>query len=468
MKKTIVIAALAAAICSSINAGAQTNTAFFLDNYVYGYRLNPAIMSEKGFVGLGVSNIDLGLQSDLGVSAFLYPNEAKNGLVTGLHSSVSAEEFLSKIQDANRIGLDAGINIFSAGRRKETKMSNFEINLKANGGAYLPGDFFKFLKCGSQASAYDLSSLSAGASAYLELAYGRAWMTKKQKLTLGYRVKALVGVASIDVNAPTAALTVNANEISANVLANGRMACSALNFGKGADGKLKLGTDFGNVGPAGYGAAIDFGVKYKPIKSLTITAGISDLGAISWKYNSLAKASGSYSFEGFDNIGVDTDFDAEINNIKSELEKVFSFSPIEGTASAMQMLPFTLNAGVRYRLPIVRFISVGALATYHNDALAPYYDARFGATLTPLSWLSVTANTGKTSTGNVCGAALSVSLLFLNVFASVDAYSGPIGIYNIDGVSVPMFGGVPFPVDAFRYRANLGLTMQFGKRYKVR
>ena len=61
-----------------------------------------------------------------------------------------------------------------------------------------------------------------------------------------------------------------------------------------------------------------------------------------------------------------------------------------------------------------------------------------------------------------------LTFLFLNLFVSADAYQGPLGVYTIDGVNIPYFGGVPYPVDAFNYKVNVGLTMQLGKRYKVR
>ena len=220
--------------------------------------------------------------------------------------------------------------------------------------------------------------------------------------------------------------------------------------------------------PAGYGGAVDLGIRWKPFKLLSITAGISDLGCMYWNYNSLAKAQGSYAFNGLEEVGPDTDVNAELEHMQKELLSVFNFSPIAGSESNFAMLPFTANAGARLRLPILSFISVGGLATYHYDPLAPWYDYRAGVTLTPFSWLSVSANTGKTSYGDVCGAALSFTFLFLNLFVSADAYQGPLGVYAIDGVDIPYFGGVPYPVDSFNYKVNVGLTMQLGKRYKVR
>ena len=470
MKKISILAAmLAAAFCTS--AFAQTQSGYFLDNYVYGYRLNPAIMSEKAFFGLGVGNIDLTGKSNLGLSDLLYKNPSGDGLVTGLNKSISAEEFLANIKDANNLGLNGGVNLISFGARKEHKMSTFEINVRANSAAYLPGDAFKFLKCGTEnGGSYDLSSLNANMNAYLEIALGRAYENQKSNFTFGFRAKFLLGLAAADIAATKANLTINESQASADVLANGRLACSLGSFATDPDGNwtINFNQDPAAFRPAGYGGAVDLGIRWKPFKLLSITAGISDLGCMYWNYNSLAKAQGSYAFNGLEEVGPDTDVNAELDQMQKELLSVFNLSPVAGSESSFAMLPFTANAGARLRLPILSFISVGGLATYHYDPLAPWYDCRAGVTLTPFSWLSVSANTGKTSYGDVCGAALSFTFLFLNLFVSADAYQGPLGVYAIDGVDIPYFGGVPYPVDSFNYKVNVGLTMQLGKRYKVR
>ena len=156
IKPIILTLALATAgICAS----AQSRSSYFLDNYVYGYRLNPAIMSERSFFSLPVvGNVQADIQSGIGVSTLLYPAPDGNGLVTGFNSSVSSEEFLSKIKDANAIGLTADFNFISLGFRKERSMTNIELNLRTTTDAALPGDLFRLLKEGSKASAYDLSN----------------------------------------------------------------------------------------------------------------------------------------------------------------------------------------------------------------------------------------------------------------------------------------------------------------------
>lgn len=466
MKKTIAIIStlVAAASIFTTKADAQTFTSgYFLDNYIYGYRINPAIMAEKGFFGVGIGNIEAGLKSDLGVSSLIYPNPAGDGLVTGLNQGISSEEFMSKIKDANLLGLDLNYNLFSVGARRDKSMVTFEVNVRGDAGASIPGDLFAFLKQGTKGDAYNLGTLYAGANIYGEVAMGYTRALLGNRLMVGGRVKVLVGFANAQVSMAKGDLTVSSNQISIDSDAQAKMASNLISFKTNEEGHLGVSPFSFNPSPSGFGAAVDLGIMFKPLKNLSITAGISDLGGIKWNYNTMYQAKGQFSFEGIDQ-SANSNLQDELNTAKEELTQLVNFSPVSATESGMESLPFTANLGVRYKLPIVRFISVGALATYHNDPLSPWYDTRAGLTVTPLKFVSVSANYGKSSFGNVCGGALSLSLLFLNLYVGADCYSGNMGIYKIDGVNIPVVGGVPYPIDSFRYKINAGLTMQFGAR----
>ncbi|MBR0109969.1 MAG: hypothetical protein IJM05_05175, partial [Bacteroidales bacterium] len=103
---------------------------------------------------------------------------------------------------------------------------------------------------------------------------------------------------------------------------------------------------------------------------------------------------------------------------------------------------------------------------YHFDQIAPYWDARAGLTLSPFRFISLTANYGKNTQGNVLGLAASVSILFINAYVGVDTFVDRVGILPIEGVNFPVYGGVPVPIDPFRAKLTFGLNMQFGNRYR--
>ena len=449
----LTIALATAGICAS----AQSRSSYFLDNYMYNYRLNPAMMSERSFFSLPVvGNVQADIQSGIGVSTLLYPAPDGNGLVTGFNSSVSSEEFLSKIKDANAIGLTADFNFISLGFRKERSMTNIELNFRTTADAALPGDLFRLLKEGSKSSAYDLSNTKINIRSYMELAIGKSLMNVEHTFTFGYRVKLLAGMAGADVLMNDTQATVNGEKLSVNVNADGRIACPFLSFETKEDGTIgKANFDPAKLSPAGYGGAIDAGVVWTPNEYISFSAAINDLGAISWKYNTLLESKGSVEFNGLDLSEENADAQAELDKVADEFKNLANFGIVDGTISQVEMLPFTANVGALFRIPFAKSVGLGVHGSYRNG-ITPEWDARAALTLSPFRWLSITGNYGYGTFGPVCGAALSLTVLGLNLFASADGYCGPLGLYE----------SIPYPVDDFRYRVNVGLALQIGKRYR--
>ncbi|MGN1226618.1 MAG: DUF5723 family protein [Candidatus Cryptobacteroides sp.] len=458
VRKSIIIAGL---VLAGAAASAQTNSSFFLDNYVYKYRLNPALMPEKSFFGLGVGSINAGLDSDLGLSTFLYPSADGQGLVTGFNNSVSSEDFLSKIGDNNLIGFNLDENLITVGKRRERTLSTLEINIRANGMANLSGDLFRFLKNGPENGSIDLSSTGVNVDSYLELAYGRARQNKKGTFTFGYRLKFLAGIGALDLNLNNTNVILNGQNAAVNLNAQGRLACKPLSFSL-EDDKLAYSFVPSSIAPCGYGGAVDLGIAWTLFNRLTLSASISDLGLMSWNYNNQLVSNGAVEFNGFD-LSETTDINSEIDALGEQFKGLLNLKQVDIDENSLEMLPFTVRAGARLRMPLLEFLTLGGQASYHHD-LVPTWDARVGATATIFRILSLSANCGNSSYGNVCGAALSLTFMFLNLYVSADAYSGPIGLYSgpVGGTNM----NIPYPVDNFRYKLNIGLTMQFGKRYK--
>lgn len=468
MKKILSIVSILTVAFSllSVRASAQDKfqSGFFLDNYNYSYRINPAIMSEKSFFGLGLGSVEMGLSSGLGVSSLIYPNANGDGLVTFLNPNVSTEEMMTHLGKDNPFGLDANINILSVGKRRENKFYSFEINLRSELGSSIPGDLFRFLKEGNSTTPYDLSALYIGAKAYTEIAFGTA--TKMDNLTIGFRLKGLVGLANADVRFEKADVLFNEGVIATDIEGKARVAFPAATLYNDDKGDLNARMD-GKPAPAGYGGAIDIGFKWNPFESLSLTGGINDLGGIFWKYNGVAKAADQFTFDGFNKIGGQSSYEDDLNQAKDDFLEIANLQVLEGvTDSGFERLAFTANLGAKYRLPILSFISVGALGIYHFDQIAPYWDARGGLTVSPFGFLSLTANYGRNTEGNVLGLAASVTLLFVNAYIGVDTFVDRVGIIPVDGFKFPKYGGVPVPIDPFRCKMTFGLNMQFGTRYR--
>ncbi len=455
----LTIAAAALVLTGSLAFG-QSKSTFFLDNFSYNYRHNAALMPERSFFSLGVGNIDLFAGSNVGLSSFLYPSEDGQSLVTGLNKSVSSDTFLSGLNDVSSILANTEVNLLSIGSRKEKSFTNIELNTRVFSNLGISSDLFRLLKNGT-AEKCDLSSTELNADAFLELAIGHSKYRDDKKFGFGYRIKALLGIGSAQVFFDETQISSTGEHLNVNLNARGRVACPYLNFVTDKEGKITgFEENKDGYGLAGYGAALDLGFLWRPADGLTFTAGVADLGAINWEYKLLAQGKGSVKFDGLDLSADNSDAGDELEDLGEQFEKLANFGVKNGTESEFRMLPYRLNAGVRYRMPFIKCLSVGAYSTYQNAAV-PFWDARLGATLSPFGWLSLSGNYGYSSLGDVCGVAVSFTLLFLNAFVALDGYRGPVGEY------VEVENAI-YPVNKFNYRVSCGLVMQLGKRHPRR
>lgn len=471
MKKifTIVSILVVASSLFSVRASAQDKFqgGYFLDNYNYSYRLNPAIMSEKSFVGIATSSVEMGISSGLGISSLIYPNANGDGLVTFLNPNVSVDEMMSHLDKNNPFGIDANINLLSTGRRRENKFNSFEINLRSDLGTSVPGDLFRFLKEGNSDNPYDLSAFYLGTKTYAEIAFGVAKRPDDGNLTVGFRIKGLIGLFGADLRFDKADILFKEGFIATDIEGKARSSSPAVSFYNDEQGDLKYNLDTKKVGPAGYGGAIDIGFNWNPFESLSLSGGINDLGGIFWKYNTVARSADQFTFNGFNKVGGNANYEDDLNKAKDDFLEIANLQVLDGvTESAFERLAFTANLGARWRLPVLSFISVGALGIYHFDQIAPYWDARAGLTLSPFRFISLTANYGKNTQGNVLGLAASVTVLFINAYVGVDTFVDRVGIFPVEGVNIPKYGGIPVPIDPFRAKMTFGLNIQFGNRYR--
>ena len=162
----------AAAVLLSLSSSAQSfRSGYFLDNYVFGYRINPAQVNDRSSFGLLIDNIDLQNASSIGVSSLLYPNpDGSNTLVTGLNKAISTETFLNRIKNHNFITADESINVFSLGIANGRRMHTVELNARVSATASIPKSVFALLKSGKSGT-YDLNGLYADASVLADLCY---------------------------------------------------------------------------------------------------------------------------------------------------------------------------------------------------------------------------------------------------------------------------------------------------------
>lgn len=408
----------------SLQAQSTASTMFFLDNYVYSYRFNPAAQNNgetKGFFGVGVDNIYVGGHSNLGVSNVIFNQDGK--LVTGMHESVPADVFLGGLKDLNKACVNLNENIFSFGFRSKETLVTFEANLRSDTYAAIPKSVFSLLKKGTEDDSYIINDMHISSSNYVELALGIS--RKIENLTVGGRLKGLLGYYAVGANLDKAGAVSRGGQMDVTGAGDIYLAQNLFEM----DDDFEMG-DFKSLKPSGLGLAVDLGATYVYDK-FYFSLGLLDLGAISWKRNTVGTIDYSGTIQG------DTEFDiddfTDIKNIENPSGTLCSLSPV-------------VNAGARYQ--VSNIFSAGVTATARLSKYNPFTEARLGLTLSPAKFFSLAASAGYGNFGPCFGAAMSLNFPIVNFFIATD------GI-------VTRFTPQYVPVKPLNTTVNLGLAVAF-------
>ena len=447
-RSIITLFLMGTALLLSASASAQSfRSGYFLDNYVYGYRINPAQINQKSFLGLGVGSFDLQNNLNFGMSNLLFPRNGK--VVTGFNKAVSADDFLGGLKDKLTLSLDESVSLLSFGVAGEETMHTFEINVRTLASVALPKSIFAFLKLGGS-NTYDISGINLNAGVVGDIAYGYSRRINEQ-LSVGGRVHLLLGVMDVTARSVDSSISLedaNQTQLKSEIQLQ---TSGMLTLATDKDDNLDFGaTKFTGSPIGGYGAGLDLGVEYEPIEGLNVMASITDLGFISRTNTTDLKASGNITYTGSDLVYEDESIETEFEDVLEEFKDAIHFKPGD-SPSRMDMMPFNAALGVRYKMPFYNPLSVGMLTTYHSDSAAPWYDIRFGLTFSPGYALSASANVGTGTFGPTFGGGLNLHLGPFNLLAGVDTFIGKMGKIN----------GIPIPLEAFPFNAHMGLSLTF-------
>ncbi len=428
----IKIISLLLVLSASVDLYSQDlQSAYFVDSYLYSYRLNPAFQPSKNFIGALAGNIHAGTHSNVGVSTFFYPDEDGH-LKTFLHPSIEREEFLSKLQKTNRIMLNLNYNIASVGYwteyYKRPAYQTFELNLRNNTSARLPYNLFSFLKNGSGKNfEYDLSNVYAYTNTFLEFASGTS--IKFGNLQLGARGKLLIGLQKINLRVREMFAVLSGEFWNLHSTADVTAAGGIKNkMQQGAWGYYEV-IDLKNIkinslGLGGVGAAIDLGFKYKINDFLNISGSLNDFGVIVWKNNvkgyndgrSWIFSDSSIEFDGIGSIGT------VVNNAINSIKSAYEFLPDNENKISYQSLSYTANLGVEFILPFYKKISLGVLGTFVSGRVFSYKEIRASLNVKPLKWFSASLSCATTSLGLEWGGMVNINLDRFSFFIGTDSY----------------------------------------------
>jgi hypothetical protein len=291
-------------------------TSYFMEGTHYRQQLNPALAPGRGYLNLpviGTFNASVN-SSTLGYQDVMDIIDNSEG-----GDFFKSDAFINKLDNLNNLNVNLSTDILSAGWYKGKNFWSFNIGLRNDIGASIPKGMFEFLREMDGLSAYDnlerLSNInqkvghqSLEINSYAEVGVGLA-RNITERLTVGARVKALLGVGNLKLDINNIAVNSNLsgyNTGDLNDLNGGaeiRVDATLENSSKlielSEDDGVIDEIEFGTFGLAGYGLGIDLGASYKLMDKLTLSASLLDLGFMKWSKNntSVAKATANQSYD---------------------------------------------------------------------------------------------------------------------------------------------------------------------------
>ena len=412
---------------------------------------NPAETPDYGFIRIG--EIQSTTRNNVGAANFLFPSGDK--LVTGLHSSISADDFLGGLKAANSLYGQMDYNLVSYGWKASKGYFTVDVGARANYGLSMPKEVFQILKTGTAQSPYDLSRLNAFGNLYGEIACGYSYPLG-DNLTVGARVKLLVGLNSVSLDVRKLDFITTEDEYTVDLDADIDLTNRSKKAGADENGYLDFSSfkGKGKLGfPCGAGLAADLGMVWKPFQGFTVSASVLDLGGIFWYYGNAGSSSGSYTFNGLKDLSTE-EMDAETISAKlreagEELLSVVKPKAVE-KRFRLRSLPLNANMKASYALPFFDMLSVDMYGQYAGYSFcAPYWEARGGLSFDYPGLARIALSAGSGAFGFVYGVSGSVDFLSFRLYASYE-----------NGI-----GGV-IPYEDIPLKAN-NKFLTFGLTYKL-
>ena len=196
-------------VCT-LSANAQfLRTSYFMEGTHYRQQLNPALTPTKGYFNLpviGAVNATVGSTS-LGYQDII-------DIIDDGDDFYTKPDFMNRLKDNNKLNVNFSTEILSAGWYKGKNFWSFNIGLRTDIGANLTKNMFSFLnqmetiEDNWRNSNYDISGQQLNINAYTEIGLGLSRQINS-RLTVGARVKALLGIGNMELKLNKIAMSAN-------------------------------------------------------------------------------------------------------------------------------------------------------------------------------------------------------------------------------------------------------------------
>lgn len=428
-------------------------TSYFMDNVPARLKMNPALQPARGYFNIpAIGAIGLSASSNkLSIDDFIDIIENENDFL-------NSDKFINRLDNKNTMNIDLTLDVISFGFYCGKGFWTVNLGARSIISASIPKKMFEFARYANinpnsfegLNAQYDIRDMELHANIFTEIGLGYSRPVTKD-LTVGGRVKVLVGLGNLDAKIDQIYANVNTSDISSyqswKVKTKGRLETSmkGLEFSHDPDDNYIDDIDFDSPGVSGYGFGVDLGASYNLFGCINVSAAILDLGFINWTKSSTTIATTNSEHDYGDFINIDPEHPE--NNENYEAGDVFDFDLIqfqteEKTKSRSTSLRSTLNLGAEYTL-LNNKLGFGLLSSTQFTQPKAYSELTLSANYRPRNWF---------------GATLSYSFLHSDFETlGIGLKLGPVFIGS-DYLMTKSAG------DANRVNAYLGVSVPLGKK----
>lgn len=429
-------------ICCSLSvfsiSAQQVNTMYFMDNIPYRNTLNPAFQPYSnfylGFPVIGHTNLGLGNNS-LSLTDIFNPDG-------------TFKNYYSLLKPNTQLYSDVNINLLTFGFRTGKSYWNFSLTERADMQVNTSKDLFNF---GLNQVPFNSTVSNFGFDLNLYTEAGLGYSTNiNEKWTVGGKLKLLIGSLNASIG-NTSMILNNANNLY-TVNGKGTIKLSSPLVINGFTTPVMPTSPTDYIKPSGIGAGIDLGISYKPIKNLTFSAALVDLGMINWTGNVKYKK-----------------YDVHINNLP--ITKLDSIGNYSGNFYNLDSVSNTyatnttpkLNIGGEYGF-FENKLTLGLLSRTMFQSSRIYEELTASINVKPIDWFDLTGSysilNGRTS--NI-GLGLGLRTGFVHWFVAADYL--PLNMQNtaFNLGTPPTSTVLPLP-NSQALNFAFGITFVFGNR----
>lgn len=453
----IAIAALAALLMVA-ESSAQLRTSYFMTGSTQRYDLNPALSPSRGYISIPVvGGLYASLETNfLSANNFFYPNGEGNGVVTYMHKSVSAEEFLAKLPEQNSLELGLNDQIISIGNYFRGGFWSVGVRLRSETNIDIPKDFFALTKTLSQGT-YSIAGMGLQSSNFVEASLGYTFPVQ-DVFTLGFRAKMLVGLANVRANFDTLDIEIGEDSYAAKMAGTIESNIAGYSFEE-MTGTVTLEQftghlgDFSNFDPSkinSIGFAIDAGIEWTfRDDQIRLSAAVNDLGYNAWNANNSFCATidnVNFAFKGYD---------FQNNEVKIEKPEAISLTSTPEKASGKTSLHTSIVAGLEYNF-LGDKLSVGALWNTKMYENRQWNSISGALNFRPTRWLTASASYSYVNSLGVLGVAANLHSTMCNIFFGMDYIATKYGTAG--------GGAIPVPLNQNSVNIAFGISIPLGAR----